>query len=77
MVREDGVSYPTNLAVQQLIYVYSCSSLFGLGEEINRTKSKSCSMNRLVELLTYTDIYMYVVTVVDRTTALTESVFVQ
>ena len=67
MVREDGVSYPTNLAVQQFIYVNSCSSLFGLGEEINRTKSKSCSMNRL-ELLTYTDIH--VVTVVDRTTLL-------
>ena len=52
MLREDGVSYPTNLAVQQLIYVNSCSSLFGLGEEINRTKSKSCSMSRLLELLT-------------------------
>lgn len=56
MVREDGVSYPTNLAVQQLIYVNSCSSLFGLGEEINRTKSKSCSMNRL-ELIV--DIYRH------------------
>ena len=77
MVREDGVSYPTNLAVQQLIYVTSCSSLFGLGEEVNRTKSKSCcSMNRL-ELLTYTHTDVHVVTVVVRTPALTESVFVQ